>query len=177
MVPRRTCERARVVGEAPVVGSGRPTGGARAAWWGYSGGRVSSLSLVVHGSVRVRRAIGSSRRVVSSFRVRARPVNSSSRLSSSRARLRVCLPSCLSRYRSARSSVCPSVRPYVVARNRGHRVEFRETGLVVRRRARETTRTHTRAHARTRSVFEMRRKPAVPTAAAESSIAPHVRVS
>ncbi|TGZ32032.1 hypothetical protein DBV15_03815, partial [Temnothorax longispinosus] len=97
-------------------------------------------------SVRVRRAVGLSRRPVASrARARARVSNQlfsprQSPVRSSRARAALCLSRSA---RLVRLSVRPSGRSHV-AQNRGHRVEFRETGLVVRR-----THTHVCTYAHT----------------------------
>lgn len=93
---------------------------------------MSSLSLVVRGSVRVRRAVAPCRHTVVASHARASDINSP-RHQCVLARAFV-YPSPWHRASRDRSRLFHLPVPYV-AQNRGHRVEFRETGLVARTHA------------------------------------------
>lgn len=180
VVPRRTCERARIGGEALVVGSDeRPV--ARLRHGGATRGDACRLCLSL--SVAQFEFGARSVRRVASYRRFACARDPSTRRLASPVLARVFAYACRRASRDIGPPAHLSVRPSV-----RRRAESRSPGRISRNGSRRTssragdyahahTRTRTYTQRRFRSVFEMRRKPAVPTAAAGSSIAPHVRVS
>lgn len=131
----RTTGQWRARGEVGLLGGTRVVSVSRCSWLSSSSARD--------------RSVASRRIVVSRARAIRQPVVSPLQCVLARVFAYVAI-SCLPR------SVRPPVRPFVRRRaeNHGHRVEFRETGLVVRR-ARETrarTRTRTYTHRCCRSV-------------------------